>query len=438
MTGVTDPGYSYNLKSIMKIKIILPILVVFALSPITHAVSPPPDGGYPGGNTAEGQQALFSVTTGTYNTAVGFLSLRNNTEGQFNTAIGAGALPANTGALNTATGAGALLSNITGNSNTANGAFALFSNNGDPFQGRGVFNSAFGTYALFANTTGWKNCAFGSDSLHHSTGDANSAFGAEALYYNSNGTANTAIGAGALFSNISGSYNTAVGIDAGLGLTTGSYNVYIGWEIPGQTNEVGHTYISNIKSTVQPPVNGSEYVTVRLADGLLGHTSSSKRYKEDVKPMDTASEMLYRLKPVTYRYNKDIDPSQSLDYGLVAEDVAKVDPKLAIRDGKGQIESVRYAAISAMLLNEFLKEHKKVEAQQSKIDQQQATISELKITVARQRKDFDAVVTEQQRRFQATLAKQEDQIRALASGLQKVTAQIEASRPAPQIVLGHP
>ena len=250
--------------------------------------------------------------------------------------------------------------------------------------------------------------------------------------------ANTAIGAGALFSNISGSYNTAVGIDAGLGLTTGSYNVYIGWEIPGQTNEVGHTYISNIKSTVQPPVNGSEYVTVRLADGLLGHTSSSKRYKEDVKPMDTASEMLYRLKPVTYRYNKDIDPSQSLDYGLVAEDVAKVDPKLAIRDGKGQIESVRYAAISAMLLNEFLKEHKKVEAQQSKIDQQQATISELKITVARQRKDFDAVVTEQQRRFQATLAKQEDQ--ALASGLQKVTAQIGASRPAPQMcwaILSH-
>ena len=424
---VIDPGHSCNLKSIMKIKIILAILVVFAFSPMAQAVSPAPDGGYAGGDTAEGQNALFSLTTGTYNTAVGFLSLRNNADGNFNTAIGAGALPANTGALNTATGAGALLSNITGNSNTANGAFALFSNNGDPFQGRGVFNSAFGSYALFANTTGWKNCAFGSDSLHHSTGDVNSAFGAEALYYNSNGTANTAIGAGALFSNMSGSYNTAVGIDAGLGLTTGSYNVYNGWEIPGQTSEVGHTYISNIKSTVQPPVNGSEYVTVRLADGLLGHTSSSKRYKEDVKPMDSASEMLYRLKPVTYRYKKDIDPSQSLDYGLVAEDVAKVDPKLAIRDGKGQIESVRYAAISAMLLNEFLKEHKKVEAQQ-------ATITQLESMVTKQ----EATITQQQKDFQCALAEQKKQIEALTTSLQKVTARIEASRSAPKVVVNQP
>ncbi len=390
-----------------------------ALSQSAQAVSPAPDGGYSGGNTAEGTSALFSLTTGTYNTAVGLFSLRSNTDGQFNTAIGAGALLANTGTLNTATGAGALLSNITGTNNTANGAFALFSNNGDPFQGRGVFNSAFGSYALFANTTGWKNCAFGSDSLHHSTGDANSAFGAEALYYNSNGSANTAIGARALFTNTSGSYNTAVGIDAGLGVTTGSYNVYIGWDIPGQTNEVGHTYISNIKSTVQPPVNGSEYVTVRLSDGLLGHTSSSMRYKEDVKPMDSASEVLYQLKPVTYRYKKDIDPSQSLDYGVTAEDVAKVDPKLAIRDGKGEIESVRYAAINAMLLNEFFKEHKKVGAQQ-------ATITQLESMVTKQ----EATITQQQNDFQCALAEQKKQIQALTAGLQKVTARIEASRSA--------
>lgn len=118
--------------------------------------------------------------------------------------------------------------------------------------------------------------------------------------------------------------------------------------------------------------------------------------------------------------------------------MAKVDPNLTVRDGKGQIESVRYNAINAMLLNEFIKEHKSVEAQQSKIDQQQATISELKSTVARQRKDLDAVVTEQQRRFQATLAKQEEQIRALTSGLQKVTAQIEANKPRPQVVLNDP
>ena len=140
-------------------------------------------------------------------------------------------------------------------------------------------------------------------------------------------------------------------------MTTGSFNVYIGTNIGGVADEVGHTYISNIASRQQ----NLSPVTVDLATGLLGHEFSSLRYKEDVKPMDKASEALFELKPVTYRFKKEIDKSQAIDYGLIAEEVAKIDPKLAVRDGKGQIESIRYNAITAMLLNEFLKEHGKVQ-----------------------------------------------------------------------------
>ena len=226
--------------------------------------------------------------------------------------------------------------------------------------------------------------------------------------------------------NISGGANTALGYGAGANVTTGSFNVYIGTNVTGVADEVGHTYISNINSTIQPPVNGSDYVTARLSDGLLGHTSSSLRYKEDIKPMDSASEVLYRLKPVTYRYKKNIDPSQNLDYGLVAEDVAKVDPKLTIRDGNGQIESVRYTAIYNMLLNEFLKEHKKVA-------EQQTSITRLKSAVAKE----EALIVEQQKNFQSKLAEEEKQIEALASGLQKVSAQIEVSKPAGRVVLNN-
>ena len=168
---------------------------------------------------------------------------------------------------------------------------------------------------------------------------------------------NTAVGVNALLANTSGGANIALGYGAGASVTTGSFNVYIGTNVGGVAGEVGHTYISNIASTQQ---NFSP-VTVDLATGLLGHEFSSQRYKEDIKPMDNASEALFALKPVTYRYKKEIDKSQAIDYGLIAEEVAKVDPKLAVRDGKGQIEGIRYNAITAMLLNEFLKEHRKVQ-----------------------------------------------------------------------------
>ncbi len=172
------------------------------------------------------------------------------------------------------------------------------------------------------------------------------------------------------------------------------------------------------------PVVFADTVTIDLNTGLLGHLTSSRRHKEDIKGMDNASDTLYRLKPVTYRYKKEIDRNQVLDYGLIAEDVAKIDPNLAIRNGKGEIESVRYNAINVMLLNEFLKEHKRVE--------------QLEATVAQQRKDFDAAMARQQKELEATRTQQQNEIEVLAAGLkeqasqvQKVSAQVEASRPLP-------
>ena len=231
--------------------------------------------------------------------------------------FGSGTLLANIADGNTATGTFALLSNTSGSSNTANAAVALFSNT------EGNFNNAVGVQALYRTTTG-------SD---------NNALGVSAVFSNTTGSRNNAFGGGALANLASGDANTAVGAFAGSSLTTGSGNVYIGGSTFGQTTESDHTYIRNINTTSVSGM-GTDSVTVNLATGLLGHLSSSRRFKEDIKPMENASETLYRLKPVTYHYKKEIDPTQSLDYGLVAEDVAKVDPNLANQNRDGQIESV--------------------------------------------------------------------------------------------------
>jgi hypothetical protein len=382
----------------------------------TQAISPPPDGGYPGGNTAEGQSALFSLTTGPYNTAVGVFSLMTITDAGYNTAIGAGTLLFNTEGENTATGAGALFSNTTGFDNTANGAFALFSNaigernnavgDGALFANNANFNNAFGAFALEANTTGGANAAFGDEALQeNTTGANNTAIGYQALRSNGTGNGNVAVGARALFSGtgvMTGSDNTAVGNSAGESVDTGSGNVYIGASVEAaDPAEHDHTYIRNINTTsVSGP--GTDTVTVDLTTGLLGHLTSSRRYKQNIQPMDNASETLYRLKPVTYRYKKEIDRSQGVDYGLIAEEVAEVDPNLAVRDRKGQIESVRYNAINAMLLNEFLKEHRKVQ-------------------------ELDATVAQQQKDFQATIAQLTARLEEQVSEIQRVSAQLELS-----------
>ena len=341
---------------------ILFVIACYSLLPRAQAVVPPPDGGYPGGNTAEGASALFSLTTGSYNTAVGFFSLRSNTVGSFNTATGAGALFLNAGnnpnaaTANTATGAVALLSNTTGFNNTATGVQALVSN---------------------------------------TTGDHNTADGNTALLSNTTGFANTASGAGALLFNTNGAFNTALGFEAGSSVTTASHVIAIG---TAGANVSNSCYIGNIYGTFNTAQSAVVYID---PDGRLGTGPSARRFKKDIADMGAASEVLLSMRPVTFHFKtQDTEKAgrEISQFGLIAEEVAEVNPDLILRDKEGEIYSVRYDAVNAMLLNEFLKEHRKNEEQE------------------------------------ATIARQQKQIEALTAGLQKVSAQLEASKPAPQVV----
>ena len=349
----------------------LPLLCLLAAGPKAHAVVPPPDGGYANFNTAEGQKALFSLTTGSGNTAVGWFSLQSLTTGSFNTATGAGALLFNTADANTAFGAAALLSNTIGLSNTAIGAAALLSNT------EGTGNTATGFQALYSNTTGLANTANGTLALQgNTTGIFNTAIGNGALFSNTSGGDNVAIGRAALQSNTTGLKNTAIGSNAGFNITqTG--NVCIGEGMLGVAGEFNTTWIRNIHNTVQPVVGTDpDNVTVNSAGRLGRGNVSSRRYKHDIKPMDNASEAVLALKPVTFRYKKEYDATQTVAYGLIAEDVAQVYPDLVGRNREGQPESVRYEQVNAMLLNEFLKEHCKVEKLEAALEALTARLNE--------------------------------------------------------------
>jgi len=357
--------------------VLIPLLAYLSTLPTSQAVNPPPDGGYPGFNTAEGQNALFSLTTGSANTAVGWFSLQSNLVGNLNTAIGAGTLLANTADNNTATGAGALLNNTTGENNTAIGVFALFDNT------TGGFNTATGFGTLSSNTTG---------------------------------DSNTAIGTGALGFNSTGSENVALGEGAGGNVTTATNVICIDSDGANVNNSC---FIGHIRGVTTQ--NADAMPVLIDSVGQLGTMSSSKRFKKAIKPMDSASEAVLALKPVSFHYKSD--NTNTPQFGLIAEEVAAVNPDLVVRDQNGEIYSVRYDAVNAMLLNEFLKEYRKVQEQNSKIQQQEATITELKSTVAQQQKDF-----------QATAAHQQKQIEAVTAGLQKVSVQLETSKTAPQTV----
>jgi hypothetical protein len=238
-------------------------------------------------------------------------------------------------------------------------------------------------YSLFGNTSGFFNSATGAYALSNNiTGDFNTANGYQALYSNITGNNNTANGYGALVNNITGHLNTASGYQAGLSLT-GVGNVCIGANVSGVSGADNNTWIRNINTTFQNfSVGVNNYVTVRMSDGRLGQTAvvSSRRHKEDIKPLAAASQALYALKPVSFRLKKDFDPTQALGFGLIAEEVEQVDPALVYRNDKGQVESVRHEMVNAMLLNEFLKEYRKNE-------QQEATIARSKSTVAQQKKE---------------------------------------------------
>ena len=365
---------------LIQLKTTPPLLIAltflcFALLPRAQAVVPPPDGGYPGFNTAEGQNALFSLTTGSANTAVGWFSLSTNAAGSFNTATGAGSLLFNTADQNTAFGAAALLFNTTGINNTAVGAAAL--SNNTTAEG----NTANGAFALFSNTEGLVNTASGAAALSsNTTGSNNTAYGEEALE-NSNNNHNTAVGSSALRSNTTGSENTALGSFAGINVTTAEHVICIG--INGE-NVSNSCFIGHIREVTTAQPNAIP-VLIDSA-GQLGTTSSSRRFKKEIQPMDKASESLLALKPITFHYKSD--KTGTAQFGLIAEEVAEVNPNLVVRDKNGEVYTVRYEAVNAMLLNEFLKEHRKVEEQQATITE---LGKELQANPARQQKQIEAL-----------------------------------------------
>jgi hypothetical protein len=337
------------------------------------------------GNTAVGDSALFSNTTGTNNTAEGTSALYSNT----------------TGHDNVATGYLALTNNVDGYSNMANGQQALYSNTS------GYQNTANGIQALFNNTTGFNNTAYGFHSLA----------------FNTVGITNTAIGFNALGQS-TGSGNTALGQNAGFNLTSGDDNIYIGNQgimgVPeSDTIRIGDahtaTYIAGIfGQSVMSPLGGTGTAVYIDSDGKLGTVLSSRRFKDGIKPMDKASETILELKPVTFHYKSD--KANTPCFGLIAEDVAAVNPDLVVRDKAGEILTVRYEQVNAMLLNEFLKEHR--------------TVQDLKSTLAKQ----EALIAQQQEGM-ATLTAQ---LKEQAAQIQRVSAQLEVNKPAPQVVENQP
>lgn len=417
-----------------------------ALSPALTAQCPSDCGS--GNNTAVGNNALDSVTTGLNNTAVGANALTANAAGGYNTAVGAGALAGNTtGNFNMAIGTEALnlnnasfnlaigfrvgYLNTTGRHLTGIGAAAMRNNT------IGEFNTAIGADALRENTTTSFNAVVGDGALAAfkgtaATDGANTAFGSIALTALTSGQENVVVGRRALEVLTDGSNNVAVGWRTGDLLTTGSRNTFIGDQAGssegpdvsdviciGETGDTngGETapnrcYIGQIFGVTTG--NAGSPVLIDF-DGQLGTVSSSRRFKKDIRPMDQASEAILKFKPVTFQYKVGRDgkkAQETREFGLIAEDVAAVNPDLIVRDKNGEIYSVRYDAVNVMLLNEFLKEHKKVE-------EQQASIADLKSTVALQQKKMQV--------FTAQLNEQ-------AAQIQKVSAQLETSRPAPRVV----
>ncbi|HEU5246238.1 MAG TPA: tail fiber domain-containing protein [Candidatus Udaeobacter sp.] len=319
--------------------------------------------------------ALFAGCGRTFKTAIREWVLMRYTHGKFNTANGSQALHQNT----------------YGESNTADGYQALYANT------HGKFNTASGSQALHQNTYGESNTAVGSFALYsNTTGQANTAYGMGALDSNTTGYYNTAIGEGVLAGNITGSWNVGLGAFAGSAVTTANHVIVIGAQVDG-ANVSNTCFIGNIRGVTT--INNNGLPVVVDSAGQLGTASSSARFKKEIKPMDKASEVILALKPVTFYYKSD--KTNRPEFGLIAEEVAEVNPDLAVHDESGEIYTVRYDAVNAMLLNEFLKEHRKVQE------------------------------------LEANAAKQQKQIEALTAGLQKVSAELELSKAVPQTILNN-
>lgn len=376
--------------------IVLIALACFTLcGPHSAAGTRPPDGAYPNMNTAEGKNALASVTSGAEDTAIGFQALFANTTGTANTAAGANALSSNTtGFGNTAVGREALTKNTTALGNTACGYTALGSNS------TGNQNTAVGSAALIANTMGSQNVAAGAGAMDfNTTGNANVAIGPDALYFNTAGSNNIAIGYDVLARNSTAQNNTAIGFQALSSNTSGNNNIALGYSAAGNLTagdnniDIGNSGVANESGTIRIGTPGTQQSTfiagiygVTIPSGAeiridgMGHVGTrtcSARFKRDIKSMDKLSEVILKLKPVTFQYKEEVDPDATRQFGLVAEDVEKISPDLIVRDAEGKPYTVRDDAVNAMLLNEFLKEHRKVEEQATTIAEMQKQVANL-------------------------------------------------------------
>jgi hypothetical protein len=383
----------------------------FCLSPLAQAQGCPSNCGQFDGNTAMGIIALASNTTGNSNTAVGNSALTSNTTGSNNTANGNNVLVLNTtGSANTAIGDLTLYRNSTGNYNMASGFRALWNNR------TGNFNTAIGAGALLYNT-GEENTATGAAALlNNTTGDSNTGAGSAVLYNNTTGAHNTANGYQALSSNTTGSDNIALGDLAGSQLTTGDNNIDIGnVGVAADSAAIRLGTVGTQTKTFIAGINGAAVTGASVFvnnSGQLGTATSSRRFKDEIEPMNKASEALFALEPVTFRYKKEIDPVGTQQFGLVAEEVEKVNPALVVRDKEGKPYTVRYDQVNAMLLNEFLKEHKAFIEERRKVEK-------LEATVAQQHKQFEAAVAE------------------VKGQIERVSAQLQLSKAAPQTALNN-
>jgi hypothetical protein len=379
------------------------VLLCFGVSPRTQAVNPPPDGGYPVNNTAEGSGALFNLTSGASNTALGYQTLSKDTTGSYNTAEGFQSLFRNTaGPQNAATGNGAL-----------------------NFNSDGSFNTADGASTLFTNTSGSDNTAIGASALtFNRIASENTGIGAAALAANRIGSQNTTAGAKALQSGPAHTNVIALGYSAGSARGYGDFNeIWIG----NVGTNAGFTIIRIGDVQTATFIAGIFGATV-LGDAIpvninsnerLGTPSSSRRFKKEIEPMDKASEAIMALKPVTFHYKSDA--SDTPQFGLIAEDVAAVNPDLVVRDKNGEIYTVRYDAVDAMLLNEFLKEHRRVGQQACEMQQQQATIGELKSDAAKE----EATIRQLNKEMESVVAR----LKEHDSRIQKVSGHLELSEP---------
>jgi hypothetical protein len=314
------------------------------------------------GNTAAGYDALYSNTAANWNTAVGVEALYSNTSMIAN----GGTFEYTSGDANTAVGYQALYSNLISSNNTAIGYQALYSNTALPQPGLLVFggnNTASGAYTLYANTTG-------SD---------NTADGLGALQLNTTGWGNTASGLGALYSNRTGTVNIGLGYQAGSKLTTGSHNIEIGnvgAASDNNTIKIGtdgqqaKTFIAGIYNT---SVNGSAVMVNSV--GQLGVVVSSERFKTAIAPMGSNTEKLQQLRPVSFHLKTD--PNGAVQYGLIAEEVAKVYPELVVRDQNGRIDGVRYDELAPMLLKEVQKQAAEIRDLKKLVVEMQAGLAKL-------------------------------------------------------------